>query len=82
MNIIQVKPITVEMVWWKICNGGRSAMVFQYHCRSSGGEVCNGGEGLQYNTGTIYGPKKSNLGHIKPDIMINIFCKVMEYPCA
>ena len=27
-------------------------------------------------------PKKSNWGHIKPDIIINVFCKVMEYPCA
>ena len=27
-------------------------------------------------------PQKYNLGHIKPDIIINIFCKVMEYPCA
>ena len=37
-------PITVKMIWGKLCNGGRSAMVFQNHCRSSG-------EGLQYNTG-------------------------------
>ena len=27
-------------------------------------------------------PQKYNLGHIKPDIIINIFCEVMEYPCA
>ena len=27
-------------------------------------------------------PQKSNLGHIKLDIIINIFCKIMEYPCA
>ena len=40
------------MISGDICNGGRSAMVFQHHCRSSGGKVCNGGEGLQYNTGT------------------------------
>ena len=42
------------MIWGEIlvCNGGRSAMVFQHHCRSSVGKVCNGGgEGLQYNTG-------------------------------
>ena len=35
----------------KLCNGGRSAMVFQYHCRSSGGGGLQWGEGLQYNTG-------------------------------
>ena len=42
------------MIWGKLCNGGRSAMVFQHHCRSSGGGgFCNGGEGLQYNTTTL-----------------------------
>ena len=34
------------MIWGKICNGGRSAMVFQHYCRSPGGrsamgDVCN-----------------------------------------
>ena len=42
-----MKPITVEMIGGEFCNGGRSAMVLQHHCRSSGGgglqwgKVCN-----------------------------------------
>ena len=35
-----------DLQWGEICNGGRSAMVFQHQCRSSGG-------GLQYNTGVL-----------------------------
>ena len=30
------------MIWGKLCNGGRSAMVFQHHCRSSGGRSAMG----------------------------------------
>ena len=32
------------MVGGEVCNGGRSAMFFQYHCRSSEVKVCNGGK--------------------------------------
>ena len=46
-----------------------------------GGEVCNGGKVCNITPALLWS-QKSNLGHIKPDIMINIFCKVMEYPCA
>ena len=42
------------MKWYRgnICNGGRSAMVFHYHCRSSRGEGRQLGKDLQYNYNT------------------------------
>ena len=30
----------------------------------------------------LFSPIMFNFGHIKPDIIANIFCKVMEYPCT
>ena len=30
----------------------------------------------------LFCPKISNLGHIKPNTIANIFCRVIEYPCA
>ena len=43
--IIIIDCTSLRLKWYQgeICNGGRFAMVFQYHCRSSGGKVCNGG---------------------------------------
>ena len=40
------------MIWWKLCNGGRSAMVFQHIADLPGEGLQWGGGGLQYNTGT------------------------------
>ena len=30
----------------------------------------------------LFSPNMFHFGHIKPDIIANIFCKVMEYPCT